>query len=117
MTPFLHEVAADLGLPLAQLISTSGAAFGFLGGLLLAFAASRELSAHRLAISGLQLETTALIEAAQNPHSDLVQVGGTDKHIDEGKAWNNGLTFFGVACLAVSFILTVASFFAGEGNS
>ena len=78
MIAIVGQLAAHLGLPVAQLISTGGAAFGFLGGLLLAFAASRELSAHRLAISGLQLETTALIAAAQNPHSDLVHVGGTD---------------------------------------
>lgn len=103
-------------MPVAQLISTGGAAFGFLGGLFLAFAASRELSAHRLAISALQLETKALIEAAQNPRSDLVHVDGTDKHIEKGKAWNNWLTYIGVGCLALSFVLTVASLFAGEAH-
>lgn len=83
MMPFLHELAAELGLPLAQLVSTTGAAFGFFGGLLLAFAASNELSAHRLAISALQLETSTLVEAVRNPRGDLIQISGTDKHIEK----------------------------------
>lgn len=114
MIAFVGQLAAALGLPVAQLISTGGAAFGFLGGLFLAFAASRELSAHRLAISALQVETMALVEAMRNPRGDLVQISGTDRHIEKGKAWNTRLTRLGVFCLALSFLLTIGSLFAGE---
>ena len=49
--------------------------------MLLAFAASSELQAHRLAILALKLETDALAEAFRNRESPLVSVTGTDKHI------------------------------------
>lgn len=105
----LNGLAASVGMSAPQLLATGGAACGFLGGLLLAYAASDELRAHRLAILALQVETTALVQASVNATSPVVAVGGTDKHIERGVALNKWLTRLGVFLLAASLIATLAS--------
>lgn len=57
-------VRALAGMSRSEVVATGGAALGFLGGVVLAFAASDELRAHRLALLALQEETAALVEAA-----------------------------------------------------
>ena len=88
----LNGLAISVGMSASQLLATGGAACGFLGGLLLAYAASDELRAHRLAILALQVETTALVDASVNASSPVVSVSGTDKHIRRGVALNKWLT-------------------------
>jgi hypothetical protein len=103
---------ADMSPP--QLVATVGAAIGFLGGVLLAFAASGEIGALRLAVLALQAETSSLISAANNPSAPLVRVTGTGKHLDAGKRRNIVLTWCGVIMLLLSFVLTVASLFVAS---
>jgi hypothetical protein len=98
-------------MPRPQAVSTLGATFGFLGGVLLAFAASSELSGLRLAVLALKAETSALVEAHRNPNSPLLNITGTEKHIDAGKRRNSTFTYSGIVFLALSLVLTVASFF------
>jgi len=91
-------------------LSTTGAAFGFLGGVILAFAASKELTAYRLAISALQLEMMTVREALSNPRSPLISVTGTEKHIEDGVKGNGVRTGAGIACLLLSLALTLGAF-------
>jgi hypothetical protein len=107
----LDVVRTWAGMSCAQFASATGASCLFLGGLLLAFAASRELQAHRLAILGLQVETAALIAAANDPLSPLCKVTGTSKHIAAGRWWNTGLTWGGLLFLFASFVSTILAFF------
>jgi len=100
-----------VGMLWPEFVSTIGAAFGFLGGILLAFAAHGELSAHRLAIDALRCETGALVEAYRNPTSPLIRVTGTNTHMDSGRRWKTWFTWSGVGCLAASLGLTVLAFF------
>jgi hypothetical protein len=102
------------GMSRAELVATSGAALGFLGGVVLAFAASDELTAHRLAISALQLEVQGLLEAQSSATSPLYKVGGVDKHMGQGVRSNTARTWFGIGCLVASLVLTVGSFFAKD---
>lgn len=111
MWEFIDLVGAAVGMSRSEVISTTGAACGFLGGVLLAFAASRVLTAHTLAITALQLETTALVEAYADPTSPLYKVGGTEKHIRKGERLNTWLTRLGLVCLTVSLLLTIGAFF------
>jgi hypothetical protein len=102
------------GMSRSELVATGGAAFGFLGGVVLAFAASDELRAHRLAILALQNETAALVEAHANPTSPLYRIAGTDKHIENGVRRNDLLTRTGIALLLLSLALTVGAFFVKD---
>jgi hypothetical protein len=111
LNEILDLARACAGMSRSEFVSTTGAVFGFLGGLLLAFAASSELRAYRLAISALQAETFALITAVQNPTAPLLSVTGTEKHIEAGQSRNTFLTWAGIICLAISFVFTVGAFF------
>jgi len=116
LNEFLDAARACVGMSRSEFVSTTGAGFGFLGGLLLAFAASQELGAYRLAILALQAETLALREAFRSPRSPLIEVTGTDKHIKAGQCWNAFLTWAGIFCLGLSFVLTIYAFFVSTSD-
>lgn len=102
------------GMSRSEIVATGGAAFGFLGGVVLAFAASDELRAHRLAILALQNETAALVEAQVDPASPLYRIEGTDRHIENGVRRNDLLTRMGIGLLLLSLALTVDAFFVKD---
>jgi hypothetical protein len=100
------------GISWAQFASAIGAGCLFLGGALLAFAASRELHAYRLAILALQAQTVALVASVVSGGSEeLVIVDGIDKHIATGRRWNTCLTWAGLTLIFAAFVLTVLAFF------
>jgi hypothetical protein len=111
ITEALDVMGNLVGMSRSQFVSTTGAGFGFLGGLLVAFAAHGELSAHRLAINALQAETAALVAARSDPRSPLIRIIGTNKLLASGRKGKTWLTWAGVICLAVSLGLTVWAFF------
>jgi hypothetical protein len=90
--------SATVGMSRSQLVSTIGAAFGFLGASLLAFAAVRELHAHRLAISAFQLGMEP-VKKQKACHQVT--------RIDD---WNSWWMRAGIVLLGLSFLLTVAAF-------
>ena len=111
MTETLNAMRAWMGSP-SQFASATGATCLLLGGVLLAFAASGELQAHRIAIRALQLETATLIDAvARGQSNSLVKVTGTDIHMGSGTWWNTRLTWCGILLLFVAFVLTVWAVF------
>lgn len=105
------------GMSWSELVATGGGALGFLGGVVLAFAASDELRAHRLAILALQTETAALVEAQADPTSPLYRIAGTDRHIENGVRRNDLLTRIGISLLLFSLALTVGAFFVKDQSS
>lgn len=109
----LDSIGGLAGMSRTEVVATGGAAFGFLGGLILAVAASAELAAHRLAISALQLEVMSHHQALLDPKSDLYAVSGTDKHMEKGIKVGQNRTRFGIACLGLSLLMTVGAFFVG----
>jgi hypothetical protein len=93
----------------SEFLAASGAAFGFLGGLLLAFTGHGELRAHRLAIHALQAEVHAIISRGVS-----LYITGTEKHIERGERLKKSLTWLGVIFLASSLFLTLLAFFVGD---
>ena len=107
-------VRAVAGMSRSEVVATGGALFGFAGGVVLAFAASRELAAHRLALSALYLETGLLVAAHIDPSAEVGRIAGTDTHIEAGVRVNDWLTRIGIGLLLLSLALTVGAFFAKD---
>lgn len=91
------------GMSRSELVATGGAALGFLGATVLAFAARDELAAHRIAITALQLEVAG-----------VAKVGGVDTHMETGVKSNSAMTLVGLIFLVASFSLTVGTFFVKD---
>ena len=107
----LDAVRFWAGISWAQFASAMGASCLFLGGVLLAFAASQELHAYRLAIKILQAQILALVSAVSGGSQDLLIVEGIDKHLATGRWWNTLLTWAGLILIFAAFVLTVWAFF------